>query len=64
MVDKKNRLFFAVFIEIHPKFCDFMNDFMNSDDHIGKFTSKSIRLKLVFIKKIKFEVNKNQFFFL
>ena len=47
MVDKKNRLFFAVFLEIHPKFCDFMN----SDEHIAKFTSKSIRLKLVFKDK-------------
>ena len=36
----------AVFLEILPKFCDFVN----SDDCIGKITSKSIRLKPVCIQ--------------
>ena len=40
--------FFAVFYEILPKF----SDFINSDDCIGKITSKSMRLQPVFIQKI------------
>ena len=41
------KLIFLDFFEILPNF----NDFVNSDDCIGKITSKSIRLKSVFIQK-------------
>ena len=34
----------------------------NSDSLIGKITSESIRLQLVFIKDKKFKVNKNTIF--
>ena len=40
--------FYVVFKEILPKF----SDFLNSDDCIGKITSKSITLQPVFILKI------------
>ena len=43
---------------ILPKF----NNFVNSDDCIGKITSKYIRLQPVFIQKTKIEVNKKQTF--
>ena len=49
--------FFAVFEEILPKF----RDFVNSDDCIGKSTSKSIRLQPVLFKK-RLEINKKQIF--
>ena len=55
----KCRFFFAVsFFEILPKFIYFVN----SDDFIGKITSKSIRLQPLFIKK-RFKVNKKTDFF-
>ena len=51
-------VFFAVFFEILPKF----SNFINSDDFIGKITSKYIRLQPAFIKKKGFEVNEKQIF--
>ena len=45
------------FFDILPKF----SDFVNSNDSIGKITSKSIRIQPVFITKI-FKVNKKQIF--
>ena len=45
------------FLELLPKF----NDFINSDDYIGKIASKSIRLQPVFIQKI-FVFNKKILF--
>ena len=47
-----------VFFEILPK----LSVFVNTDDCIGKFTTKSIRLQLVFLSKKKFEVNKKSYF--
>ena len=55
MKNQKMVGFFAVFFEILPNF----SDFVNSDDCIGKITSKSARLQLFFIKK-KFEVIKKK----
>ena len=49
--------FIAVFIAILPKF----SDFVNSDDCMGKITSKSIRLQRVFSQK-GFKVKIKQIF--
>ena len=46
------------FFELLQKF----NDFVNSDDCIGKITSKSISLYPIFIKKKDLKSIKNRFF--
>ena len=52
---KNCRVSFAAFFEMLPRF----SDLINSNDCIGKITSKSVRLKKLLLKK-RFEVNKKQ----
>ena len=56
---KKTRIFFAVFLELFPKF----SDFVISDDCIGKILSKSIRIyPFFFNEKCFFFDQKNEKF--
>ena len=51
-------IFAIFFLEILPKF----SDFVNSYDNIGNIPSKSIRLQPIFILKKKLKLIKNKIF--
>ena len=58
-VKKNVVIFFAGFIF---KLLSKLSDFINSDDWIGKITSKSVRLEPVFIRKKISKLIKKQIF--